>query len=1032
MRENVLDDFADLTGWIPVASGLATLTISADPGPRGNAMRLDFDFRGGGGFVVARKEFSFSVPESYAFTFPIRGNALANRFELKLCDRSGKNVWWFRREVFALPHDWQTVRIKSSEIEFAWGPAGGGSPGEVGAIEFVIAAGPGGKGTVWIDGLSIEDRTPHSLPTARASSSLPGHEPRHALDGRTTTSWRSRPSDEPQWLSIDFGEEREYGGLGIDWERGGRARSFEVQASNDQVAWKALYSARHADTARSYVYLPASVSRHLRVNLLKSTDASGLGITQIEILPYDAGRSLNAFHQHIAKREPRGAYPKYFCGEQTYWSPVGVADGETCALLNEEGMVEVDRGTFSIEPFLFIDDRLLTWADVAVRQELARGYLPIPTSVWQAGEIHLRTTAFAARHRGQPVLHIRYRVENHGTQSRHVRLLTTVRPFQVTPPWQAFQKLGGVSSIAALEQRGGALWVDRDRAVIPLSPAQGFGAVSFDEGSLVERLRTGTLPPRKRLNDDFGHACGALSYGAEIPTGSAAEVYLAVPFGADRGTHAQMARTLTAEVHGAQALDESTRDWEARLDRVDFDLPAGAADHVATFRTAAAHILVNRDGPALQPGPRRYTRSWIRDGAIMAAALLRAGCADEAQRFIRWYAGFQATSGAVPCCVDSNGPDWLVEHDSHGELIFTVMECFRFTGDRVLLAELWPAVLKAVGHIEALRATRLGTEFEGTEKSACYGLLPESVSHEGYLAHPVHAYWDDFWALRGLSDAEAMAEALGEQEQARRIATLRDAFRETLHASIATTMGQRLIDYLPGSVEWADFDPTASANAVALLDEMAHLPRPVVEATFRKYLAGVRQRRANQTDWTNYSPYEIRIVGALVRLGWRQEANELLDFFLSDRRPLPWNQWPEIAWRDPKSPGHLGDLPHAWVAAEYMLAFRSLFAFESVAERALILAAGVPASWLEIGATLAVTDVPTYYGNLSFRLRRATSDEVLLAVSGALAEPAVTIIARPPLERPLTRVEVNGKAVDTFDASSVTISECPAEIRMKM
>jgi hypothetical protein len=33
-----------------------------------------------------------------------------------------------------------------------------------------------------------------------------------------------------------------------------------------------------------------------------------------------------------------------------------------------------------------------------------------------------------------------------------------------------------------------------------------------------------------------------------------------------------------------------------------------------TLRTALGHILVNRSGPALQPGARAYARSWIRTG----------------------------------------------------------------------------------------------------------------------------------------------------------------------------------------------------------------------------------------------------------------------------------------------------------------------------------------------------------------------------------------------------------------------------------
>ena len=51
-----LDDFCDVSDWSAVASGQAQLTLGADAGPAGQpALRLDYDFKGGGGFVVARK-----------------------------------------------------------------------------------------------------------------------------------------------------------------------------------------------------------------------------------------------------------------------------------------------------------------------------------------------------------------------------------------------------------------------------------------------------------------------------------------------------------------------------------------------------------------------------------------------------------------------------------------------------------------------------------------------------------------------------------------------------------------------------------------------------------------------------------------------------------------------------------------------------------------------------------------------------------------------------------------------------------------
>jgi hypothetical protein len=184
-------------------------------------------------------------------------------------------------------------------------------------------------------------------------------------------------------------------------------------------------------------------------------------------------------------------------------------------------------------------------------------------------------------------------------------------------------------------------------------------------------------------------------------------------------------------------------------------------------------------------------------------------------------------------------------------------------------------------------------------------------------------------------------------------------------------------------------------------------------------------------DWDKYTAYEIRIINALVRLGRRASAHELLDFFLADRRPRAWNQWPEISWRDPKSPGHLGDVPHTWIAAEYVLAVLAMFAYERVEDDTLVLAAGISEEWLAEDAGAGVEDLPTYYGPLSYRLRREGPDALRLSISSAPHTSPRQIVIRPPLARPLRSVEVDGKGVTTFDGSSVTISQWPADVLMK-
>jgi len=250
VKGSTLDEFTELSGWSPVTSGRAQLDISGDRGPRGRAMRLDFDFKGGGGFVVARKRFSFALPDTYAFTFDVRGAAPANKLEFKLVDPGGHNVWRYQEDAFSFSADWRSLRIRSSQIDFAWGPAGGGPVRLVGAIELAIAAPPGGKGTVWIADLGLEDHSVHSIPVVQASSAVPGHEAPCAVDRRAETSWRSEPSDEPQWFLVDFGETREYGGLIVRWDPTTTARPFDLETSDDGLAWKTVYSAGRPDGAQ--------------------------------------------------------------------------------------------------------------------------------------------------------------------------------------------------------------------------------------------------------------------------------------------------------------------------------------------------------------------------------------------------------------------------------------------------------------------------------------------------------------------------------------------------------------------------------------------------------------------------------------------------------------------------------------------------------------------------------------------------------------------------------------------------------------
>jgi hypothetical protein len=1029
----MLDAFEELQGWSIHTSPGVRVELAHDAGYSGLGMRIDFDFQGDGGYFIVHKAFPLKLPENYAFSFMLRGEAPVNNLEFKLIDPSSKNVWWYTQRDYAFPKEWQHITVKKKHLQFAWGPAGGGFPTQLGALELAISAGTGGKGSIWIDDLQFEKREPVGLyglrPTVSASTSTAGHEPEKVLDLEPVTGWHSGSLGESQWLLVDFLRNREYGGLVIDWQREDYATAYQVQTSDDGINWKTAYTVALGNGGRDYIYMPDAESRYLRLELQKSSRGQGYGILAINLKPYEFSSSINQFFEAIARDAPPGRYPKYFYGQQTYWTVVGVNGDDKEGLLNEEGMLEVDKGSFSIEPFLYTDGRLITWEEVTPVQELEQGYLPIPSVIWRHDPLLLRITACATGKPGATVLYARYRLTNTSSKPQHVKLFLALRPFQVNPPWQSLTVIGGVAPIRELAYEEGKVWVNREKAVVPLTTPDRFGAIRFEQGPLTRFLLGDKLLPQDKVSDPFSYASGALEYGMDLPPRGTQEIYLAIPFHDPKLTEAMTTSVQEASAWGRSQFEEATRYWKTQLDRVDIRLPPPADRMIRTLKSTLAYILINRVGLAIQPGPRNYARSWIRDGAFIAAALLEMGYTEEVRTFIKWFASYQFADGKIPCCVDQRGPDTVAENDSQGEFIYTVMEYYRYTRDVGFLTELWPTVVKAVEYIDWLRRQRLTDAYKTPELRQYYGLLPESISHEGYMAHPVHSYWDDFFALRGLKDAADMAVVLGDEEKAASFAALRDDFRKDLYASIDLAMKKHNIDYIPGSVELGDFDPSATTIAVDPGGELLNLPEPALSRTFEDYYTYFLLRGNGQIDWNNYTPYELRIVGIFVRLGQRRRALEALDFFLADQRPSAWNQWAEVVWRDPKTPSFIGDMPHTWIGAGYIRSLRSLFVYEREADQSLVIAAGLPREWVESATGVSVKRLPTYYGTLNYSLHQEAPGELHLQLSGDLTLPPGKLVIKPPVA--LQTVTVNGKAITTFNADSATIAEFPADVVLR-
>ncbi|MFH0954176.1 MAG: discoidin domain-containing protein [Verrucomicrobiota bacterium] len=720
-------------------------------------------------------------------------------------------------------------------------------------------------------------------------------------------------------------------------------------------------------------------------------------------------RDARAAYDFLAHLEPEGYYPYWLSNRQGYWTVVGVDEDFKESLFCEDGTLEPYK-SFSIAPFLFLNERLVTREDVALSQSLEQGYLPIPRVSWEHPQVRLTIEALGAGAPGKSVSYVGYQVENSTTQSVTGRLYLALRPFEINPPWQ----WGGLNRIHDVEWTNDAIRANEHR-IVPLSPPTRVGVCSTSSVDVTLDLQKGMLSDQASAHDPAGFASAAIQYDFSLEPGARTNFSIAVPLYPD--SPVRTAAPLAADV---AAL------WQSRLRPLPFHCPD--RELLDTAQATLAYILINRDGPAIQPGSRAYEAAWIRDGAMTGSTLLKFGYTNEPREFFEWYAGRLYEDGRVPAIVilSRNETNPVKEYDSQGELVYACLQYYLFTRDKAFLERTWPAAERSLKYLEQLRRSELDeTMKDSPDRRRYYGILPKSVSHEGYYPEPGnHSYWDDFWALKGWKDGLRIAAILGRTNDLPWIRREAEDLRRALYGSIEAARAFHKIDYIPGCAELGDFDPSATAIAVVTCDETRNLPRQALDRTFEKYYERFSERL--KPGWNgSFTPYEFRVAHALFCLGQKQRAWAVLNYLMTCRQPAGWREWPEAVYVPPRQPGYIGDMPHTWAASGFLDAFRAAFLYEDESAGRLILAAGIPEEWLSEQETAFVRDAPTCWGRISYSLRRE-SNTVFASVSGPAKVPR-GIFLRSPVSAPIREATVNGTPCPAV-ADGVQIEALPAEV----
>ena len=373
--------------WRSLASdGVSASVHAAQAACEGGALVLEFDLANTAGYAAATRQLPTTLPDDYEISFWMRGEAGRNHFEVKFVDASGDNVWWFRRANYQFSGDWQQVRIKRRQIEFAWGPTNDRTLRAVRSrsSSCVSAGRRGGKGSLWFDRLALKPLRAAARrrrrPSTRIVRSRAATARRWRIDGKRDDGVAQRAQRRRRRHSRSIcSDVREFGGIEIDWVARAARAALPIETSVDGSSWQN--------------------GSHRRRGQRRARLASAAGVGSALHPPDDARSGPRRRHRRAARARPgvrrvaervHQALAKQTRAAAAIRAAVpGRADlldhrrrrrrhgGEhavrgRCARSRARAASRSSRSSRRATGWL-------TWADVTIEQSLADGYLPIPS-----------------------------------------------------------------------------------------------------------------------------------------------------------------------------------------------------------------------------------------------------------------------------------------------------------------------------------------------------------------------------------------------------------------------------------------------------------------------------------------------------------------------------------------------------------------------------------------------------------------------------------------------------------------------------
>lgn len=661
-----------------------------------------------------------------------------------------------------------------------------------------------------------------------------------------------------------------------------------------------------------------------------------------------------------------------------YWNMVGVKDHQQECLIGQAGEIEPVYDKYTLSFFMFNPDNRTFFfpqeENSNLHQNLEKSYLPIFYTIYKPdGTISVteKVLATVAGSRERSIVLARFSVNTNGaTSSQRLWLCLAVSSTGPT----GFERNDRAGRISADRRLSFIRYNSTDRKVevntswgpiFDSAPAH-FGLYGNDQSThdpehyllnnpYADLLNNGSLNGLTEAGDLVAGLCtGVFAWPVVMDsTGENFRLNVILPVDDYRGQD----DLLELRAADPDTLEINNRGfWEQKLEQsgLQIILPNNITSYSDLYRICRANLLILADKGEIHPGPTIYDSFWVRDSSVEGIACALAGDKSlTSEQFGTHYLtqfhtrneswGPVSLKGFFGGEHEKNDLEW----DSNGQVLWAFGKFDRISGEQDAFGKrvFNPYVIEGARWIRDNRSR--------------YGLLHSgwSAEHLGDKNKP--HYWDDLWGLAGLYEAAKLAERINAPEVSELWAIYNDLRFATVNSIRWVLQEQRnrgfwetFIPTGPGDVGRLDstivgtvayFHPCRLYMNQKLGRDIDLAARYTLDTIWSKFVrdGGFEHNSA----WNAFGPYlTLQLAHAFLYLGEIDKMESLLSWsvfnaaFAKDNSNLAnikqivlggWNEqhcYPVASnfTRVPDHPWYMGDIPHGWACAEFMMLIRDI------------------------------------------------------------------------------------------------------------